>query len=313
MSELDISSSVADSTQSAELAGMTAGSILRSAREAAGLHVAALAVAIKIPVKKLEALESDRLDLLHDAVFVRALAATVCRTLKIDSAPVLAKLPATTLPKLSADERGINAPFHPAGDKNGFSVPTFLTKPQAWLVFLLLTGVGAVFLFPEKEVQEPAFAQSSPLPKTADPSESTSTDMPVAVLKNSATSAEVVATTHATESGNNTKTNAAPGPQIAVSDPGPMERSSALAQPGLASSGTIVFKARSASWVKVVDSAGVVRLSKTLADGEIASASGLEPLSIVVGRADVVDVEVRGLPFNLSVVAKENVARFEVK
>jgi cytoskeleton protein RodZ len=33
----------------------------------------------------------------------------------------------------------------------------------------------------------------------------------------------------------------------------------------------------------------------------------------VVGRADVVDVEVRGLPFNLSVVAKENVARFEVK
>ena len=57
MSELDVPRSVAVSTQSVEIAGLTAGSILRSAREAAGLHVAALAVAIKIPVKKLEALE----------------------------------------------------------------------------------------------------------------------------------------------------------------------------------------------------------------------------------------------------------------
>lgn len=169
MSELDVPRSVAVSTQSVEIAGLTAGSILRSAREAAGLHVAALAVAIKIPVKKLEALESDRLDLLHDAVFVRALAASVCRTLKIDPAPVLAKLPANALPKLSSDERGINTPFHPAGDKNGFSAPAFLTKPQAWLVFFLLTGVGLVLFFPVKEAREPVFAQSNQSPKVADP------------------------------------------------------------------------------------------------------------------------------------------------
>lgn len=63
---------------------VTAGELLRQAREAAGLHVAALAVSMKVPVKKLEALEADRLDLLPDAVFVRALASSVCRTLKID-------------------------------------------------------------------------------------------------------------------------------------------------------------------------------------------------------------------------------------
>jgi hypothetical protein len=34
----------------------TAGALLREAREAQGLHVAALAVAMKVPVKKLEAL-----------------------------------------------------------------------------------------------------------------------------------------------------------------------------------------------------------------------------------------------------------------
>ena len=39
---------------------MTAGALLRAAREASGLHIAALAVAMKVPVKKLEALEADR-------------------------------------------------------------------------------------------------------------------------------------------------------------------------------------------------------------------------------------------------------------
>ena len=57
--------------------GATAGSLLRQAREAAGIHIAALAVSLKVPVKKLEALEQDRFDLLPDAVFVRALASSM--------------------------------------------------------------------------------------------------------------------------------------------------------------------------------------------------------------------------------------------
>ena len=95
----------------------TAGMLLRRARESAGLHVAALAVSMKVPVKKLEALEADRLDLLPDAVFVRALASSVCRALKIDPAPVLQLLPQTSTPRLDAEERGINLPFHAAGDR----------------------------------------------------------------------------------------------------------------------------------------------------------------------------------------------------
>src|SRR3989338_10209706 len=91
--------------------GVSAGSLIRQAREAAGLHIAALAVALKVPVKKLEALEADRLDLLPDAVFVRALAASVCRTLKIDAGPVLALLPQTGKPNLGQQSAPINAPF----------------------------------------------------------------------------------------------------------------------------------------------------------------------------------------------------------
>jgi cytoskeleton protein RodZ len=53
------------------------------------MHIAALAVSLKVPVKKLEALEQNRFDLLPDSVFVRALASSVCRTLKLDAAAVL--------------------------------------------------------------------------------------------------------------------------------------------------------------------------------------------------------------------------------
>ena len=51
---------------------VTAGTLLREAREAAGLHVATLAANLKVPVRKLEALEEDRFDQLGDAVFIRA-------------------------------------------------------------------------------------------------------------------------------------------------------------------------------------------------------------------------------------------------
>ena len=55
----------------------SAGAMLREARELEGLDIAALAVSLKVPVKKLEALEADRFDLLPDTVFARALAASV--------------------------------------------------------------------------------------------------------------------------------------------------------------------------------------------------------------------------------------------
>ena len=68
---------------------LSAGQMLKQARVNAGLHVAALAVTLKVPVKRLEALEDDNMVLLPDVVFVRALASSVCRTIKVDPTPFL--------------------------------------------------------------------------------------------------------------------------------------------------------------------------------------------------------------------------------
>jgi cytoskeleton protein RodZ len=67
------------------------------------------------------------------------------------------------------------------------------------------------------------------------------------------------------------------------------------------------------SWVAVVDAKGSVQLRKTLVAGELVGVSGALPLIVVVGKADTMDVSVAGQPFNLMGIAKDNVARFEVK
>jgi cytoskeleton protein RodZ len=59
----------------------------------AGVHLAILSVNMKVSIKQLEALESDRFDLLSGTVFSRALAAKVCRFLNMDPQPVLSLMP----------------------------------------------------------------------------------------------------------------------------------------------------------------------------------------------------------------------------
>jgi len=77
--------------------------------------------------------------------------------------------------------------------------------------------------------------------------------------------------------------------------------------------GLVVLKAKGTSWVEVTDGNGVVQVRKTLAAGEVIGASGTLPLSVVVGRADNTEVQVRGKDYDLSRIVKDNVARFEVK
>ena len=58
---------------------------------------------------------------------------------------------------------------------------------------------------------------------------------------------------------------------------------------------------------------GVVVVRKIITPGETVGASGTLPLAVVIGRADATEVQVRGKPFDLAPVARDNVARFEVK
>ena len=156
---------------------VTAGTLLRQARQARGLHIAALATSIKVAPRKLELLEADRFDELPDATFTRALAQTVCRTLKIDAAPVLALLPQPQAHRLDHLSQGLNAPFR---DKPLGGVPTdlsFLKNPGVIGAVLLALAAAAVYLLPSgwiasnlPRVSEGASVPATPAPAAADAS-----------------------------------------------------------------------------------------------------------------------------------------------
>jgi cytoskeleton protein RodZ len=80
-----------------------------------------------------------------------------------------------------------------------------------------------------------------------------------------------------------------------------------------ATNGILVLKAQALSWVEVVDAAGVVQVRRNMAAGETVGVSGTLPLIVVVGRSDTTQVFVRGQVLDLLSIAKDNVARFEVK
>jgi cytoskeleton protein RodZ len=266
---------------------MSAGAMVRKAREAAGLHIGALAVLLRVPVKKLEALEADRFDLLPDVVFVRALAASVCRNLNIDPLPVLAKLPQTATTRLRTDESGINVTFRSGVGGSGSLFWDQFSRPVVLVGFALLIGalLWAFYVYSDRsgvtQATKPELAAAMP-----------------ALAVSAAASGSVVATvTSAPETVMPPAENAA---QVLVAGSG-------------ATTGTVVFKAHGASWVEVVDGAGVVQLRKMLSEGETDGVSGVMPLAVVVGRADVTEVQVHGKPFDLTPMTKDKVARFEVK
>ena len=310
---------------------VSAGSLLKQAREAAGLHIATLAVLLKVPVKRLEALEADRFDLLPDAVFARALASSVCRNLKIDTSAVLEKLPQASNANMAHQSRGINTPFLGSGDRIGPSLWVQVSRPAVLAGMVLLLGALVLVLLPTfkagmdaKSVDalvgdmntQPSMSSAIGM-ATGNVSPATSEPQPFATPGLS-TSSAANSPVFVPLTGSPSTVALSLPPSALATVPTAMQAlsvpaSAASAVPSIASSGIVVFTAKGASWVQVSDAKGVVVLRRTLAVGEVVGATGALPLSAIVGRADATQVQIRGNAFDLSAVAKDNVARFEVK
>lgn len=320
MSELLVASSAADTP--GQGMSVTAGALLRDAREAAGLHIAALAVALKVPVAKLEALEADNFSALPDMVFVRALASSVCRTLKIDPQAVLALLPQGEGPRLSAADVGLNAPVKGfAGRSSAAPFKGAGTRSFVWAVGLLLIGAALMMFLPRgldadlsALLKQPETTTKIPMPTG-----NVAQEISVAVGAEQRVPSAAPAPAPAAAAGVGVELPAGESikPAGIASHPivlPSVEASAPSSAPAAdAPSGVLAFKARSESWIQVRDAAGALVLQRNLAPNELVSVSGVLPLAVVIGRADATEVFVRGKPYDIGPVSRENVARFEVK
>jgi cytoskeleton protein RodZ len=304
---------------------VSAGALLRQAREASGLHVATLAANLKVPVRKLEALEEDRYETLGDAVFIRALASSVCRTLKVDPRPVLQRLPQTASPRLVQEGEGINAPFRAPGDGPGPGLLDQVSRPVVLIVVALLLGALVIVFLPllqrgyerisEATRPEPvmpppgaaANVPSAPAPEESVPPAAATAPTPDAPVALAATGP---APASLPPSGG----NAAPGTTPAMPATAAAAQAAASTPVGaLGARGVVVFRTRGPSWIQVTDGTGTTVFRRLMEAGQTGGASGALPLSVTVGSVEATEVQVRGKPYNLAPVSRDNVARFEIR
>lgn len=298
MSENPTLDAVQATPESASDAARTAGQLLKAARLRAGVHLAVLSVTLKIPVRQLEALEADQYQLGQSPVFVRGLASSVCRQLRIDPAPILSLLPhgGTYLEPHGAVRQAYVRPAD-FGRMRGSSprIPArawwaaasmlvmiaaliWLPSPAQWV---WLDGLSAQFAASPSEVRT----------ATAEPDAQTATSAADAAPLGAVSVVPTVVTVPAST------------PSVV-----PVEMPAASVQ-----AAQLQFTATDSSWIEVRDAKNQVVWSGVLKAGETNRVPTPQAVNVVIGRAEAIQVTFKGQAFDLKPYTKVNVARFEVQ
>jgi cytoskeleton protein RodZ len=276
----------------------SAGALLKAARERQGLHIAALAAAIKVAPRKLDALESDRWSELPDAAFTRALAQSVCRTLKIDPRPVLDLLPQPILVALEPGDGGLKEPFQGRPGRDDPGLAGLAVRPLVLAAVALMVAALVVYFLPPG-LWPPG--ESAPVAASA-PAVAASAPLEAASATSSVSAASAAAATVDTAASQ-------PTGETVFSTP-PPEPAGSPAE--VAAAGLVQLRTTEASWVDVRDANGQVLLSRTVLPGESVGLDGALPIRLVIGNAAATQLGFRGQSVDLAARTRDNVARVEL-
>jgi cytoskeleton protein RodZ len=297
---------------------VTAGSMIRDARQAQGIDLASLAAMLKIPLRRLEALENDQHDELQGPTFERALAQAACRVLKIDPKPVLALLPQHARNTLEGVSEGINAPFRDGQGGGGIELPA-IVRPVGVIVVVLILAAIALFVVPEGWLAKVTKPFMNGLAASA-PADGGAASVPAAVVPAPAplpgASATVVSPGASAVA--SAPVSAAPAASAALSvatmpASAPSGVDEVLAHVAPAPNIPLQVVATADSWVEVVDAHGRTLLSRTVVAGESVGLDGAMPMRIKVGNVSGTHLKLRGDNVDLTPWTRDNVARLELK
>lgn len=330
------------STGASTAAPQTAGQMLRAAREAKGLHLAVLSVNLKVSVRQLEALEADQYEAFKGAAFVRALALSVCRQLKLDPTPVMAALPKGDAAK-ALEPVAMTAPKTPARSSARLSNSKGLSRQVLLLAVLMLAGVAALVWWPD--IQWPETSRNEPVasnqpaaevlgqaqnpeqipaeaaPQASSPAAITApvgspTAVPAAAppapvaSKPAALSTPAPAMTApvAAPTVSNVSTAAsqpAAAPRVAASSPAPASSGAAGA--------SLVLRLKADAWVEIRDKFREVALKRQVKAGETVELALQAPVFVYTSRADGTELQWQGKAVDLSANTQNNEVRIQIK
>ena len=295
------------------------GALLREAREAAGYSLDEISNRTKISTGQLEALESETVRLLPEAVYVRAFIRDICRAIGADPAPIIAAYaarygkpePARSLFSVRQSDvprRQMKkaVEFHPSSRRRGlwvfiaFAVIVALAA-MGWAGW----GRGLVAKLSGESLEAVQVTQpensaaalvrprspSNAMPVTAAASESAKVILPPVAPAPSPEAAKPEAAKPA-----------APAPEAVPPEAAPS-----------AEEGTVQIRAVGSSWVKLTDASGKVLMQGEFKGGNERSFTGKLPIRVVLGNSPVCAVTLNGKPVDLTAYSSGRVARFTLQ
>jgi len=291
----------------------TAGSTLRSAREAAGLSVDDVALQLKLAPRQVRALEDDDFQHLPGRTFARGFARNYARFIQLDPDRVLALMPAgESAPAL--ERPSFAAARRPMGEIPVERAAHRSSAPRVLFLLLALVAVGAAAYYEyvhkaseaRREAAGVSGAESAtttiPTPQSLTAAGSTTTTLPNPVAAESPTTA-----TLASPPTGETAPGAAGTPDAAATPAG------GSATAAKASDAALVLAFRGTSWAEVKDANGRVILQMTGGAGMTQTVNGTPPLELSLGNAPDVAVTFRGQSLDLAPFTRGVVARVALK
>jgi cytoskeleton protein RodZ len=332
-------------------ANPTAGRLLREARLHAGMHLAVLSVTLKVPIRELEALEADELDMSKGPAFYRALSASICRHLRVDPANILSLLPPAT-GLFTPTRKAVSPVVSPSDFQLENTAKT--KKPFGrvfWGALSMLLLIGAMLWVPSpnqwpwldrvKVLVSEQFLQSVGGKKTqinTEPDNFSHAINPLVVqgaatvddantdenppIVNHTDNEDAVALPGVDDNAVSLSVEAdvnralVTGPTDALQADvklNPVAPSEVRVADPSTTGPEWVFSATEDSWLEVRNAQRQIVWSGTINADTMARLQSPLPVSVIVGRAEVVTVSFRGQPFDLKPHTRVTVARFEVK
>jgi cytoskeleton protein RodZ len=281
------------SARAAETEGV--GVFLRKRRESLGLSYSDVASVVKLPAKRIEALEAERWAELPDGPFLRGFLRNIARALDLDAGLLMARVddslmrarnPESILVMPGSTRALLPRRSGPLEDRHGgrmlvygaflFAVVAALIAWSGTESFDRTLATGRGLLRPSTPaIDSAALAKADTAPATTD-------------ALTAANPAEALP-------------SAAPAPTNADSPSAALtSASTSSAVPAVPSSPlALLFHFNEECWVEVRDAEGKVLMKSLNAAGSERAIEGEMPYSLVVGNAKGVDLHFRGQPVDL--------------
>ena len=305
---LDSDAPETTSAEAAPQAEITAGELLKAMRERAGVQLETIAATLKVSTQKLKALEANDFSSMPAVYFTRALAASVCRQLGQDPAPVLEKIPDDKpSAKASGSSNNTDQPAPPTVRRiesvmTSTGMRSNTSAKARWLlaaIALMLAAAAALFFIPSLSARLNAAVRGQEPQANSITSDAPVSEQPEGADASGSSAAPIAPATLASE--------------VAASSQAAVPSSAASATTEAPLNNTLQITATGQTWVKVSSSSGKTLYRRNLVAGQTHSIKiNNYPVSVEVGQTENTQITDRGTPFDLSALASQGQARFEL-